>query len=192
MGRPGARPAMSVPAARVDGMFFDGWSDLTRVLVVGSLAYLALVAIVRTSGKRTLSKLNAFDLIVSVALGSTLATVVLNSSVSFTEGVLALGMLILLQFAVSWTSTRLRPFRRLVKSEPTVLLEDGHFLEDLMRANRVTPEEVRHAVRAEGFGGLELVSAVVLETDGKLSVIGASSAGSRDALVDTSARQRRR
>lgn len=171
-------------------MFFDGWSDVARVLVVGSLAYLSLVAIVRVSGKRTLSTLNAFDFVVTVALGSTLATVVLNSSVSFIEGVIALGMLVLLQLLVSWTSSRLRPFRRLVKSEPTVLLADGRFDEARMAENRVTPEEVRQAVRAEGFGGLELVAAVVLETDGRLSVIGMSSAGSRDALVATSLHHR--
>lgn len=53
-------------------MFFDGWSDLLRILVVGSLAYAGLVGFLRVSGKRTLAKMNAFDLVVTVALGSTL------------------------------------------------------------------------------------------------------------------------
>jgi hypothetical protein len=56
-------------------MFFESWSGLGRVLVVGVLAYGALVFVLRVSGKRTLSKMNAFDLIVTVALGSTIATV---------------------------------------------------------------------------------------------------------------------
>ena len=59
-------------------MFFDSWTALGRVLLVGTLAYVALVAILRISGKRTLTKLNAFDLVVTVALGSTLATIASN------------------------------------------------------------------------------------------------------------------
>ena len=57
-------------------MFFNSWYDLFRVVVVGTLAYAALMVILRTSGKRTLAKLNAFDFIVTVALGSTLGPVV--------------------------------------------------------------------------------------------------------------------
>ncbi len=62
-------------------MFFDTWTGLGRTVVVGTLAYAALVLILRVSGKRTLSKMNAFDLIVTVALSSTLATVLLARDV---------------------------------------------------------------------------------------------------------------
>ena len=81
-------------------MLFDSWTGLGRVVLVGALAYVALVLLLRISGKRTLSKLNAFDLVVTVALGSTLATVLLSKSVALAEGVLALGLLIFLQYAV--------------------------------------------------------------------------------------------
>ena len=59
-------------------MLFDSWAGLGRTLLVGPLAYVALVLLLRISGKRTLTKLNAFDLVVTVALGSTLATVQLE------------------------------------------------------------------------------------------------------------------
>jgi uncharacterized membrane protein YcaP (DUF421 family) len=75
-------------------MLFDSWAGLGRVLVVGTLAYVALVLLLRISGKRTLTKLNAFDLVVTVALGSTLATVLLSKSVALAEGALALCLLI--------------------------------------------------------------------------------------------------
>jgi len=58
------------------------WSDLARILLVGAAAYVTLVVILRTSGKRTLAKLNAFDLVVTVALGSTLATIFLDKNVT--------------------------------------------------------------------------------------------------------------
>jgi uncharacterized membrane protein YcaP (DUF421 family) len=165
-------------------MFFDSWYDLLRVLVVGSSAYVSLVVVLRLSGKRTLAKLNAFDLVVTVALGSTLATVLLSGTVSLASGLLALALLVALQFVVARLSTRSRAVRRVVKSTPTLLLDRGRMLEDRLAENRVTRGEVRQAVRAEGFGGLELVEAVVLETDGTLSVVPRSSAGSASALED--------
>src|SRR5688572_2573928 len=99
-------------------MFFDNWGELGRVALVGVCAYVALVFMLRISGNRTLSKLNAFDFVVTVALGSTLATVLLSKEVALAEGVLALGLLIALQFLVTWTSVRLPWFNQLVKSEP--------------------------------------------------------------------------
>ena len=66
-------------------MFFDNVSGLVRVLVVAPLAYVWLVAVLRCSGKRTLAELNAFDFIVTVALGSTLATVALSTTVPIAE-----------------------------------------------------------------------------------------------------------
>ncbi len=71
---------------------------LLRILIVGPLAYILLIVILRTSGKRTLSKLNAFDFVVTVALGSTLATVLLSKDVPLIEGVLAFAVLAILQF----------------------------------------------------------------------------------------------
>jgi uncharacterized membrane protein YcaP (DUF421 family) len=151
-------------------MWFDSWSDLGRVLVVGPLAYLALVAVLRISGARTLSKLNAFDLVATVALGSTLATVLLNADVSLAEGVLGLVVLVLLQYVVSRASRRWRAVERTVKSEPVLLYREG-MLPGPMRRARVTEDEVRQAARAAGHAGLSDVAAVVLETDGTLSVL---------------------
>lgn len=87
-------------------MWFDTWLGLWRVAVVGMCAYAALVVFLRTSGKRTLAKMNAFDLVVTVALGSTLATVLLSKDVALVEGVLAFAVLIALQFGIAWLSVR--------------------------------------------------------------------------------------
>ncbi len=151
-------------------MFFDDWAGLVRVLVVGTSAYVALVALLRVSGKRTLAKLNAFDFVVTVALGSTLATVLLSSSVALLEGITALATLVALQYAVAWSSTRSRLVERLVKSEPTLLYRDG-FLHDAMRRERVTADELSQAVRSQGHDDLETISVIVLETDGSLSIL---------------------
>ena len=66
----------------MEAIFFNGWSVLGRTLLIGVLAYVSLVFMLRVSGKRTLAKMNAFDLVVTVAIGSTLATIVLSRSVA--------------------------------------------------------------------------------------------------------------
>lgn len=151
--------------------FFDGWSGLLRTLIIGVLAYVVLIFFLRISGARTLSKMNAFDLIVTVALGSTLATVVLNKDVSLAEGAVAFGLLIGLQFIVTWSSTRARWVRRLVTGDPVLLLYRGEMLQASLRRARVTEDEIRAAVRATGLPSLEEAEAVVLETAGEFSVV---------------------
>ncbi len=168
-------------------MWFDSWSDLLRVVLVGTAAYAWLVLVLRTSGKRTLAKLNAFDLIVTVALGSTLATILLSADVSFVEGALALVLLAGLQLVVAAVTSRLPWVRDLVTSHPTLLLQDGEPLTAAMRQQRVTVAEVRQAVRASGSGSLGDVAAVVLESDGSLSVVPRAKAGDRSALSDVPA-----
>ncbi len=106
-------------------MFFNGWESLGRMLVVGALAYVGLIVLLRLSGKRTLAKMNAFDLVVTVALGSTLARVMRSKDVALAEGVATLALQILLQFVVTWLSVRSGAVRRLARGEPTLLLYRG-------------------------------------------------------------------
>lgn len=151
-------------------MFYDDATGLLRVVVVGVCAYVALLALLRVSGSRGLAKLNAFDLVVTVAIGSTLATVLLSSDIALAEGVTAFATLLGLQYAVSWASSRSRRVERLVKTEPVLLYRHGA-IPSAMRAARVTPDELRQVARAQGHADLESVAAVVLETDGTLSVL---------------------
>lgn len=163
-------------------MFLQSWSDVWRIAVIGVITYPCLIAVLRLSGKRTLAKMNAFDLVVTVALGSTLATILLSRDVALAEGLVALVLLVLLQLSVTWLSIRSRAVRRLLKSEPTVLVRDGVLLHDVMRAQRVTDGEIRQSIRSQGIGDLADVAAVVLETDGSFSVIPASQAGTLTVL----------
>ncbi len=163
-------------------MFFDDWQGLLRVAVVGVLAYAALVVLLRTSGKRALAKLNAFDFVVTIALGSILATILLSQDVALAEGVLAFVVLLALQYLITWLSVRSATVRRLVKSEPALLLLRGRLLEQAMKAERVTIDEILDAVRSHGVGSLEEVEALVLETDGTFSVIRRSDAGDGSAM----------
>jgi uncharacterized membrane protein YcaP (DUF421 family) len=163
-------------------MLYDDFTGIVRVMAVSVGAYAALVMILRVAGKRSLAKLNAFDLVVTVALGSTLATVLLSRDVPFAEGLLAFIMLAALQYAVAKASVHIPWFKELVRSDPRLLVEDGRYLEEAMRAERVTRSEVDAAVRKKGAGRIEEVAAVVLETDGSFSVIRAGGEGELTAL----------
>ena len=152
-------------------IFFDSWQGLLRVLIVGIAAYAALIVMLRSSGKRTLSKMNAFDLIVTVALGSTLATVLLSNSMPLLEGVLALALLVYLQYTITWLSVRSERFQNLIKAEPTLLVHEGRYLDVALRQQRVTREEIGAALRQSGKTDIAAVTSVVLETDGSMTVI---------------------
>lgn len=159
-------------------------ADLLRLLVVAAIVYPALVLILRLSGKRTLSKLNAFDLVVTVALGSTLATILLSRDVSLAEGILALLLLVALQYVVALLGVRWPSSQRLIKARPTMLLRDGQMRHAAMRRARVAESEIRQAARSQGAGDLHALAAVVLETDGSLSVIPRSQLGDGSSLAD--------
>ena len=113
----------------------------------GAGAYLFLILLLRASGKRTLSKMNAFDLVVTVALGSTFATVLLDRSVPLAEGILALALLVFLQFVIAWASVRSENVRSLVKSRPTSLVKNGKYRTCAMQKQHVARDEVEAALR---------------------------------------------
>lgn len=165
-------------------MWFDTWSQVVRVLLVGAATYAGLVLLLRVSGKRTLAKLNAFDLVVTVALGSTLSSVLLDGAIAWTEGMVALALLVVLQLLVALVTTWVPGARDVVTARPSTLLLDGRLDEVAARRARVSAAEVRQAVRSSGHGDLTAIAAVVLETDGTLSVVPRSSAGDLGVLVD--------
>lgn len=152
-------------------ILFDSWISLGRTVVIGVLIYATLILFLRMSGKRTLSKMNAFDFVVTVALGSTLATALLSKQTSLADGAIALLLLVVLQLSVAWLAVRSKSFRKLIKSEPTLIFFRGHFMNAQMKQERVVRDEVLAAIRSEGFADVKQVEAVVLETDGTFSVI---------------------
>lgn len=157
-------------------------NPIMHTIVVGILSYLVLIIVLRVSGKRTLSKWNAFDFVTTIALGSILATALTSTQVSFAQSVTAFIVIVLLQFAITFTSVRSRGVLKLIKSQPTLLLFKGQYCEDAMQRERVVKAEILAAVREKGLADIEQVHAVVLETDGAFSVIG--KAGESDSALE--------
>jgi uncharacterized membrane protein YcaP (DUF421 family) len=163
-------------------IFLQSSDALVRsiILLVGS--YIGLILILRLSGKRTLSKMNAFDFVVTVALGSTLATICLSKDTALVQGLLVLALLVLMQFIVAWLSVRFELFQKLIKARPALLYRSGEFLDEALQRERVSREEIFAAIRSAGVSDVRQVSAVVLETDGTFSVLKRSPDSDASAL----------
>lgn len=155
-------------------ILFDGWEPVLRILVIGPLAFVTLVLLLRSSGKRTLSKMNAFDFVVTIALGSLLATVTINQEVTLAEGAASFAVLVVAQFVITFVSVRSDRFERFLKAEPTLLYRNGEMLEKSLQRVRVTKREVETVVRRRGLPNLDTVGAVILEADGSFSVVESS------------------
>lgn len=156
-------------------IFFDGWVGILRVVVTTITAYILLIIMLRISGKRTLAKMNAFDFVVTIALGSILGSVILNKSVPLVEGLLAAGLLIFLQYCITYISVRDKKFKKFISSNPTLLLYNGNLLPQAMLKSRISLPEINKAVREAGIISLSDVNFIVLESTGDLTVIGETS-----------------
>lgn len=165
----------------MDQIFFSNWNSLLRTFIICILAYFSLILMLRISGKRTLSQMKEFDFIVTVALGSTLATVLLNKDVALADGALALGLLIFLQYLLAAASVRSKAFSRLISSEPTLMLYKGKFLKEALKKERVTEDEIRSVLRGEGVSSIAGVEAVVMESNGKFTVLKEGSLSDSDS-----------
>ena len=152
-------------------IFFNGWDSFLRAFIITFLAYISIVILLRVSGKRTLSKMNAFDFIVTIALGSALAAVATNQNVALADGLAVFGVLIFMQFLLTFLSVRIKSFKRLITSQPSMLLYKGELIEENLKKERITIEEITNAVRKKGFSDLNVIDVVILETTGDITAI---------------------
>ena len=164
-------------------VFFDGWEGLADVLVCAPVLYVVVVLGVRLSGKRTTGQMNNFDWIVTVAMGSIVASGIVINTVSLAEAGLAVATLLALQYAVTLLAKRNERFDRLMKADPSVLVARGVIQEDALRRSRVTREELNAALRGEGIARIDEVGWMILENDGTFSVIARDAAGRSDGTV---------
>lgn len=155
-------------------LLFKNWNTLADVALCTVSAFFTLFIIVRISGKRTLAKLNVFDFIVTVTLGSTLSSMIL-SKVTLAEGTVALTIIIILQYTLAWLSRSSSIMEKIINNNPTLLYYDGAFLDEAMNREGITKEEIYAEIRNFRLERLEEVRAVVLELNGEISVIKKSS-----------------
>jgi uncharacterized membrane protein YcaP (DUF421 family) len=164
--------------------YFESWYNVERTVTLSIVGFAALFIMLRVSGKRTLSKLNVFDFVFVVAVGSVFASMIISKDVTLIEGIAALATLIGIQMLLSWLAAKYPSAERIINGAPTVLLSQGKFVPGALRKERVTEEEVRGAIRAEGVTRVEDVDAVTMENDGTLTVAWMSKKPGDSSLIE--------
>ncbi|MFP5578783.1 MAG: DUF421 domain-containing protein [Acidimicrobiia bacterium] len=160
----------------------SSWSQLGFVVLSAAAMLAGIIFYVRVIGLRSFSKMSSFDFAVTVAMGSLLAAVTLSGS-SLTEGLVAVGALLLVQAAVAFGRVRFGA-GSLVDNEALLLMAGSTMLEENMRRARVTGDDVRAKLRQANVLRYDQVRYVVLESTGDVTVVRGDGALDRDILTD--------
>lgn len=160
-----------------------GWMPIWHTLLVGIVGYLVLVLLLRGAGPRTMANMTPLDFVVAVTLGSAFGRVVTAVKVSLSQALLALVLLVLLQWILAAGRARWRFMRRLLDSPPVLLYYGGEVQTRALRKHRLTEGDVHTAARESGHGSLAEIEAVILDQDGSLGIIATSSMGDGSSML---------
>jgi uncharacterized membrane protein YcaP (DUF421 family) len=141
------------------------------IVIRAGIAFIFVFFLTRVVGRRELSSLEPFDLVLLIVLGDLIQQGVTQSDYSVTGLILAATTIALLQIAVSYVSFRFTRVRPILDGEPMVLIEDGRVLERNLKRERLTREELAEGARLSQIDSLDKVRWAVLETNGQISFI---------------------
>ncbi|AEF39990.1 DUF421 domain-containing protein [Hoyosella subflava] len=167
----------------MDDLFWNGTDPLIHTAVMVIFGYIALIVMLRLSGPRTMAKMTPLDFLVAVTIGSAFGRTLTAVDVAVAQTIVAIGALILLQWALAGFRARFPKFRRLVDSEPVLLYYKGDIQHKALRAHRLTIDDIHTAVRQSGKGSLSDIAAVILQQDGSLGAITTDGLGDASSVT---------
>lgn len=165
-------------------MFYNGFEPIYTSIIMSVILYFSIVVLLRLSGKRTLSDLNAFDLLVTITMGSIAATTILSKDTSYLDGIASIAILVVLQYIVAKLAVFSKKFNKLIRSESTLIFYKGEYLEENMKKMRITKNDILQQARLQQGITSNQISSVILESNGKLSVIKNSEQANEEELKD--------
>jgi uncharacterized membrane protein YcaP (DUF421 family) len=142
-----------------------------------TLAFFFILFVMRVTGRRELSSMEPFDLIMIVVLGDLIQQGITQSDYSITGALLVISVMSLLTAFVSFLNARFKWIRPTLEGRPVVLVENGKVIEEHARQERVTTEELEEQARIQQIASLEDVRLAVLETNGQISYIPSEATG---------------
>jgi uncharacterized membrane protein YcaP (DUF421 family) len=140
-----------------------------------TVIFFFIFLITRVAGKRELSSLEPFDLILLVVIGDLVQQGITQSDYSVTGALIVISTITVLTVVLSYANYRLRSLRGVLEGQPVVLVEDGRIIEANMRRERITIEDLESEGRQQQITSIEDMRWAVLETSGRISVIPSSS-----------------
>jgi uncharacterized membrane protein YcaP (DUF421 family) len=143
------------------------WEIVFRTVVV----YIAVFGLLRLAGKRELGQMNVIDLVVILVIANAVQNSLNGGDTSLIGGIVAAATLVAVNVVVDRVGRQVPFLERFVKSEPTLLMQDGKFLDKNLEQENITKDEVAMSAREHGIGDLSDISEAILEPDGSISVI---------------------
>jgi uncharacterized membrane protein YcaP (DUF421 family) len=154
----------------VTGLFelaMPWWEFVLRALVV----YVALLVLVRLSGKRSVGQFTPFDMVLLILLGTAVQNSLIGKDISLLGGLLLAVTLIALNYAVGWLAARSRRFDKLVEGKPVQIIANGKLDKDALVREGVTEGDVMEALRHNGLDDLADVRSGWIEQDGDITIV---------------------
>ena len=133
--------------------------------------YVFVVFVMRMIGRRELSTLTPFDLVLLIVLGDAIQQGLTQDDYSVTGAVVAVSTLAVMQVTTSYIAYRVKPFRKVLKGEPIILIENGKLLNQNLRRERITADDVAEEMRTQQIAAFDQVQWAILESNGTISFI---------------------
>jgi uncharacterized membrane protein YcaP (DUF421 family) len=141
------------------------------IVVRAIIAFLFVFLLTRLIGRRELSSLQPFDLVLLIVIGDLIQQGVTQNDLSVTGLVLTVGVFASLTLAASYVGWRFPRIRPILEPEPLILIEDGNVIDRNLKKERLTAEELAAEARLQQIDSLDKVKWAVLETGGQISFI---------------------
>jgi len=157
-------------------MYMENWlvvSETTIIKVVLSVIsiFTVMIVITRINGLRTFAKMSSFDFAATIAIGSVLASIVLNTNQSLVKGTIALACIVAFQSIFSWIRRKSKAMQHLISNDPVVLMYQGEIFYENLKKTNVGEDDLIAKLREANALNFKEVYAVVLETTGDMSVL---------------------
>jgi len=150
--------------------FGSSLGSFVAIAISAIVIFIVIIALTRISGKRSFSKMSSFDFASTIAIGSIIASAIISSSVSLTQGAFALAAIFGMQSLVAWLR-RFKRFQDTVDNDPLLLMDHENILRDNLKKAHVTEGDLRAKLREANVLDLSQVRAVVFENTGDIAVL---------------------
>lgn len=163
---------MTVKKKKLISISIFNYSHMESLIIRTAIVYVFILIILRVAGKRTLSEMTTFDLVLLLVISEATQQALINDDHSILGSMLVITTLVLMDILASVFSSKFKTFDDVVNGVPMIILDNGVLLEDRMKKARVSVEDILEAARStRGIERLDQIKYAVLEKDGGISII---------------------
>lgn len=158
-------------ASKIQKNMLTSWHTVLGIMARTSVIYVLVLIGIRLTGKREVGQMTPFDLTLLLLLSNSVQNAMTGPDTSLLGGVVAAGILLILNYALAEVSGINRRFRSVIQGSPTLLIHNGQLITAHCAKEHVSPDEVQRALREHGVASTAEVALAVLEVDGSISVL---------------------